>query len=142
MNQIELIELCKLIREFAALHPEFGDQDTAWGQCDRASDLFIRFAHAKGYTGRLMLYTFYADADDSRRWAEGTSLMNPAPDVYRVYDASHNVLKNESGVTVCMWHAIVDAGDILIDFTARQYSTSFAFPYIIEAKSKTAKAGV
>lgn len=73
-------------------------------------------------------YTFYADG-----YFDGDLMnrVNPDPEVYTVKDADGRILRNDVGVQMCTWHSIVDAGHILIDFTARQYRTHYAFPHIV-----------
>jgi hypothetical protein len=138
------VTLAQLIDEFVKQNPRYGEQDLAWGQCDAASYKFIAFAHAKGYTGELQTYTFYADALEASVFGRSENNgPNPDPEVYVVFDSQRNILKNESGIGMCTWHCIVDAGHILIDFTARQYNKNYAYPHIIaiEDRAMAAKAG-
>lgn len=137
--------LAQLIDAFVQQHPQYADQREAWGQCDAASYKFISFAHEHGYTGELATYTFYADATEASVFGSGdtSNMPNPDPETYVVFDDQRNILKNEAGFGMCTWHCIVDAGHILIDFTARQYHTHYAYPHIIaiEDRAMAAKAG-
>jgi len=123
--------LADVISEFTYIHPSMDDQESAWGQCDRISDLFIDYAEARGFPG-MKRYMFYASRKDHERFAGPREQINPDPRNYVVTGPHDEPLKNESGQTLCTWHCIVDAGHILIDFTAKQYSGEFDCPHIIE----------
>lgn len=126
--------LPELIQTFAERNPHYGRTLTAWGQCDAATYNFIRFAREQGYTDPLQAYTFYATyAEEIRHQAyEGNDdQTNPDPLTYKVVGEHGEDLRNDEGVVMCHWHCIVDAGHILIDFTARQYRAHYAFPHVI-----------
>jgi hypothetical protein len=125
--------LAELIDEFVLVNPQYADGATAWGMCDAASWNFIAHAKRRGYTGPLDAYTFYAThADEIRYQHEGCKdQTNPDPKTYIVQDEFGCDLRNDNNVTMCHWHCIVDAGHILIDFTARQYGQHYAYPHII-----------
>ena len=147
------MNLAQLIDEFAKLNAhKWADPRTAWGQCDASSYAFIKYARDNGYEGTLCTYTFYADEEETARYRNGGGdgeQDNPDPTVYKVYEKTGrratlgNPLKNDVGVQMCTWHCIVDAGHILIDFTARQYRSHYAYPHIIAIgeKAMAAKAG-
>jgi hypothetical protein len=115
--------LDELIKRFTEKYSHLADQDAAWGQCDVTTNAFIKFAYEQGYVGTLKQYTFWCDSEKTTY-----DQPNPAPEFY---GESRNPYMNESGVMTCTWHCVIDAGEILIDFTARQYSKSLAFPLII-----------
>lgn len=134
--------LAQLIDEFKAHHPEYSLAKTAWGSCTNATDEFIEYAAARGYTGELKRYTFWATEP---AWIDDSfDKPNPDPNIYIVEDDTGQTLKNDAGITMCTWHCIIDAGHILIDFTARQYRDRFDFPHIIaiEERAMAAKAGL
>lgn len=119
--------LAEIIEAFKLEYSNYGIGIYAFAQCDLATDKFIYFAEEHGYTG-LRRYTFDADP----RWKRGDTRDQPNPDpgTYRVTDG-RDVMKNDDGYLMCSWHCVVDAGHILIDFTARQYRHHYAFPHII-----------
>ena len=136
--------LAQLIQQFTEIHPEWADQKMAFAQCDIATDKFITFAQDRGYKGPLARYTFACEHPiRGTEWRDTTG-KNPEPQTYDVYDAFGRSRRNESDWVMCSWHCVVDAGHILIDFTARQYHDYYAFPHIIaigEQMSMAAKAG-
>ncbi len=111
----------------------------ARGQCDVASYAFIRFAASHGYHD-LSIYTFDSQDIVERRFGNSNDKLNPEPKTYDVYgvrpDGTRWTRQNESGTSMCSWHVIVDAGHILIDFTARQYSKANAYPHIIAVEEQ------
>jgi len=134
-----MTNLAQLIDEFAKENAHLAHGDRAWAQCDASTWKFISFAKARGYDGELKSYEFYADYADEIRYQKDeteSNQTNPDPAVYIVYDEHRNVLKNDAGIQMCTWHCIVDAGHILIDFTARQYRQHYAFPHIIAIEDK------
>jgi hypothetical protein len=123
-----MVTINELIEEFRALHPENGLARSAWGECCAASDAFIQLAMDRGYE-TLTRYTFVAD--NCEAWRGISDGLNPDPEVYKTFDANGRLLQNDAGYTMCSWHCIVDAGHVLIDFTARQYRNHYAFPHIV-----------
>jgi hypothetical protein len=134
--------LAEIIDMFAWVHREtYGDYTRAWGRCDAATYAFITFAREHGY--ECHAYTFYATEAEHKLFGGATDQPNPDPDTYSVFDDAGNTLLNDAGERMCTWHCIVDAGHILIDFTARQYRKHYAYPHIVavEEKAFAAKAG-
>lgn len=125
--------LAELIDEFVLINPQYQHGGSAWGQCDAATYSFIAHCKRRGYTGDLQAYTFYATyAEEIRYQREGNAdQTNPDPKTYVVVDEFGSDLRNDNNVVMCHWHCIVDAGHILIDFTARQYRQHYAYPHII-----------
>lgn len=113
--------LPELITLFAREHSRLEDAREAWGECDTMSHRFIAFAREHGH----LLGTYAFDANSPN---------NPAPEWYNVDDETGGRLVNDAGCKMCSWHCVVDAGECLIDFTARQYQTPehpMPFPLII-----------
>jgi hypothetical protein len=133
-----MMTLPELIEQFATANPHYGRTPTAWGQCDAATYNFIRFAREQGYTEPLAAYSFYATYAEEIRYqcSENGDQTNPDPDTYKVVGEHGEDLRNDEGVTMCHWHCIIDAGHILIDFTARQYRAHYAFPHIVAIEDK------
>lgn len=99
----------------------------AYCMCDSTSDAFIRFAVAEGVTVPLARYDFELTDWIIDKDGVGHTIdhpRNPDPTLYQ--RGQHPAAQfRRAG-----WHAIVDAGDILIDFTARQYHQDACYPHI------------
>lgn len=135
-------ELQALVNEFAESRRERLDTpDGAYCMCDSTSDAFIRFARERNNALYLRRYDF--DLNDflpvvdpvTGDLTERPHPRNPDPSLYQT--GQHPVaVFHRAG-----WHAIVEADDCLIDFTARQYHHEAAYPTIIQKKAAAAAAG-
>ena len=107
----------------------------AHGMCDSTSDAFISFAREHGWYD-LQRYDF--DLDIIACLPEGVIVSkphprNPDPSLYQ--RGKHPVAEfHRAG-----WHAIVEAPEFFIDFTARQYHQDACYPHLI-AKTLAAAA--
>lgn len=131
-------ELQKLVNEFAeSRRARLDTPDGAYCMCDSTSDAFILFARERN-GAILCRYDFELDDWVVDKNGVGQTIVNPRnpkPELYQ--RGKHPVAEfHRAG-----WHAIVDAGDCLIDFTARQYHQDAEYPTIIAKKAAAAAAG-
>jgi hypothetical protein len=111
------------IAVFKDRHPEWSTQEGALFKCVDASYEFIAFLNDFG----LKAKTFEFGVDEPNR--------NPDPMIFKSG-------ANESGRIRSWGHCIVELGELLIDWTARQYVATAPFPYIIpKSCAMSAKAG-
>jgi len=132
------MDLETAIENFKLAHSHWNAQETAFYQCDTASNIFLEWLEKQGLKKAFQAepYAFYINRySDSRRWdrtlepelqqpAGGPSRSNPDPKMYTGGS-------NEMGTPRADWHYIVETPECFIDWTARQYFADAPYPHII-----------
>ncbi len=124
MERAERVELLmKRIREFAAQNSRWETQAGAFLQCDTASLKFLEWLSAKDKM-RLDIDWYYFDCRGEGHEGDG---YNPKPDFY-VGSGTRN---DQMGERQSDGHCILANPDFFVDFTARQYWSTAAYPLLI-----------
>jgi hypothetical protein len=125
-----IVTLAEAIAEFSTKNSHLSDPDGAYLMCDRVSAAFVGFC-LQNQIESARTYGFDVvpcyDFDDSNP--------NPDPEFYV------NGLHDTHHWRVAVWHCIVETPEFFVDFTARQYRSTCAFPLIIPKKAAAAAAG-
>lgn len=123
--------LQEAIAEFSVNNCYLAHPEGAHLMCDRVSAQFVGFC-LRNQIDCAHTYSFdvFPQCDDF-----AAPHPNPDPQFYVAGPHDTHPWK------VASWHCIVETPEFFIDFTARQYRSTCAFPLIIPKKATAAAAG-